>query len=81
MRKHATLHHKTAVRHPRAGPAPHGAKAVPVPVRKAAVATMPAPTMTVESPKIIEVMELDFTDPDILLDEDTVMTGFDDEDF
>jgi len=79
MAKHTTQH-PTAVRHPRS-PARHAAKAIAV--KKAPVAEMPAPlTMTVQPPpKFIEVMELEFTDPDILLDEDAVVTGFDEEDF
>jgi len=81
MQKHTTQHAKTAARHARGAPARHAAK--PIAVKKAAVAKMPAPalTMTVEPPKVIEFMELEFTDPDILLDEDAVITGFDEEDF
>jgi len=79
MQKHTTQHPKTAVRHAHGAPARHAAK--PIPVKKAAVAKMPAPALTAEPPKFIQVMELEFTDPDILLDEDAVVTGFDEEDF
>jgi len=81
MQKHTARHQKTAVRHTRAAPARHATKLAAVPVKKVAVARMPAPTMAFEPPKMIEVMELEFTDPDVLLDEGAVVTGFDDEDF
>jgi len=82
MQKHTAQPRKTAVRHARAGPARQAAKRIPV--KKAAAAKMSAPTLTMmlePQPKVIEVMELDFVDPDILPDEEAVVTGFDDEDF
>ena len=79
MQKHTTQRHKVVVRHPRAAPAQHAGK--PNPVKKATVAKIAAPAMTAEPPRVIEVMELDFVDPDILLDESGVVTGFDEEDF
>lgn len=80
MAKHTVQHHKTQVRPPHA--LRHPAKAVAVKKAAAekaaarAVAVVPQP-----EPKVIEVMELEFVDPDILLDdEEAVITSFDDED-
>lgn len=81
MAKHTAHHHKTQVRHPRA--VRHPAKAVAV--KKAAAAKATAQSVAVlpePEPRVIEVMELEFVDPDIMLDEEeTAVTSFDDEDF
>jgi len=79
MRKHAGQHHKTEVRHPRPAPR-HPAKAIAV--KKAAAAkAAPVAVMSIPGPRVIEVMELEFVDPDIMLDEEAAVTSFDDEDF
>lgn len=81
MPKHTAHHHKAGARHPRPAPR-HPAKAIAV--RKAAAARVAAAGIAVvpkPEPQVIEVMEFDFVDPDIMLDEEAAVTSFDDEDF
>ena len=80
MQKHTAHHRKATVRHHRPAPR-HLAKTLAA--RRAAaaktaasgIASVPKP-----EPKVIEVMELDFVDPDIIPYEEAV-TDFDDVDF
>lgn len=81
VQKRTTHHHRAAGQHAR--PAlRHPAKTIAV--RKAAAARAAASGIALvpkPEPKVIEVMELDFVDPDILPHEEAAVTGFDDEDF
>ena len=80
MQKHTARHHKAAVHHHRPAPR-HPAKTFAM--RKAAAAKAAASTIAVAptpQTQVIEVMELDFVDPDIIPYEEAAVTDFDDED-
>jgi len=69
----AALHHRRALRHP----------AKRIAVRKEAAEKEAASKIAVVAkaePQVIEVMELDFVDPDIIPYEEAAVTEFDDED-
>jgi len=81
MTKHPARHQKVAVGHCRAAAPRRSHKAIPV--NKPASAKPPVPAFAAirePKPRFIEVLEMDFTDPDITLDEEPVVTGFEDED-
>lgn len=81
MSKHTVHQHKTAARHSGPAPAHHAVKAAPMTKTPAKKALAPVVTMMLEpQPRVIEVMELDFVDPDITLDEEALVTDFEDED-
>jgi len=81
MPKHIAHHPKTATRHAGSAPAHRVAKVPPASRTTAKKAMAPVLTMMLEpKPTVIEVMELDFADPDIALDEEALVTDFEDED-
>jgi len=81
MPKHAA-HRKVTARRAHPARPRHAGKVIPVKAPAAPKIPVPAVTNTLEpNPRVIEVIELDFVDPDIALDEEALVTGFDDEDF
>lgn len=82
MAKHAVRRHKIAVRHPGAANSRRNRKMGQA--RKPAPAAKQTPDLTkmaAPSPRIVQLIDLEFPDPDEVPYEEAAVTSFDDEDF